>query len=74
MMAKFLNSDPIGKKLKLPVLRLEKGQYLIGLCQWEIKLNENFQLVVKSANTESSFKSMMVHTLQMQLDAIEELV
>ena len=34
MMAKFLNSDPIGKKLQLPVIRLTKGLYLIGLCQW----------------------------------------
>ena len=36
MMAKFLNSDSIGKKLRLPVIRLEKGVYLIGLCKWEI--------------------------------------
>ena len=34
MMAKFLNSDSLGKKLRLPVLRLEEGQYLIGLCKW----------------------------------------
>ena len=39
MMARFLNSDSIGKKLKLPVIRLEKGVYLIGLIKSQVSLN-----------------------------------
>lgn len=74
MMAKFLNSDPTGKNLKLPVIRLEKGVYLIGLCKWEVKLNDQFRLVVKGAKTWSSFKQMMMHTSTLQMDALEDLM
>ena len=62
MMAKFFNSDPFGKKCKLPVVRIDKGVYLIGLCKWDIKINESFRLVVKGGNSWSSFKQMLMHT------------
>ena len=75
-MAKFLTSDKTGKKVKLPVIRLDKGKYLIGLLIWEIKLDNNFRLVAKPDNTQKwfSFKSLILNTEQLQLDAIEELM
>ena len=56
MMAKFFNSDPVGKKSQLPVVRIDKGVYLVGLCKWDIKINDSFRLVVKGNNSWSSFK------------------
>ena len=51
MMARFLNSDSIGKKLKLPIIRLEKSVYLIGLIKSEVILNDKFKLMVKAPNS-----------------------
>ena len=64
MMARFLNSDPVGKKLKLPVIRLSKEVYLIGLCKSEVELNDNFRLMVKGPNSNRSapLKQMLINT------------
>ena len=64
MMARFLNSDPVGKKLKLPVIRLSKEVYLIGLCKSEVQLNDNFRLMVKGPNSNRSapLKQMLINT------------
>ena len=69
MMARFLNSDSVGRQIKLPVVRLSKGVYLIGLIRCEISLNKNFRLVV---GNNVPLKLLMLKTHQEQLDAIEE--
>ena len=64
MMARFLNSDSIGKKLKLPIIQLEKGVYLIGLIKSDVSLSDNFRLMVKDPNSNklTSLKQLLLNT------------
>ena len=55
MLAKYLNNDPFGKKMQLPVIRLQKNTYLIGLTKWIMRLSTNYRLEVKGENSDKWF-------------------
>ena len=39
--AKFLNQDPEGMKIVIPVIRFYTGNYMIGMLKYDLKVDEN---------------------------------
>ena len=47
MLARYLNTDCVVSNMRLPIVRLQKGVYLIGLMKWNMRLNCYYRLEVK---------------------------
>ena len=66
MLAVYLNSDQFAKKMQLPVVRLERGTYLIGLAKWSMRLNKQFKLEVKGESSKKWYllRHVLLNTYQ----------
>lgn len=56
-MADFLTTDDYGKTVTLPVIRIDRGLYMIGLLKYSLRKSEDDELI--GANTGLLLKDMI---------------
>ena len=68
----YLREDGYGRCISLPVIRVGKGSYLIGLLGYSLVLNEDGELVGSSSGI--GLTEMIRKTHERQLETMEKLL